>query len=148
MDMTLRVTAFTGLGPGVHQVAVTDVQIKQAKAGGDYLRWEFTDREGKTASVNSSVEMTPGNKTGKWFQALTGIPTTIDTDRKLSEVIGHWCTIVVELNPEGYPKVIAVTEAQEAAPKSPVKPLTDAKKAEQQHAIQEGEVDPTSELPF
>lgn len=143
--MTLHVTAYSGLGPGVHQVAVTDLKVAKAKAGGDYLRWEFTDREGKTASTNSSVEMTPGNKTGKWFAALTGRPTEIGQDRQLSEVIGHWCTIVIELNPEGFPKVIALTEAQGNAPTSPVRPVTNA---ETQKALQEAELDPTSELPF
>lgn len=122
----LEVTAYAGIGPGVKQVAVTNLEVRAAKAGGDYLRWEFTDRDGKTGSANSSVEMTPGNKTGKWFAALTGRPTVVGEKRSLSEVIGKWCTIVVELNPEGYPKVIALTEPEGSAPKSPVKPLDES----------------------
>src|SRR6185369_18011752 len=62
--LMLEVTAYTGLGPGPHDVNVTGLSIKTAKAGGDYLRWEFTDATGKTASANTSKEMTPGNKTG------------------------------------------------------------------------------------
>jgi hypothetical protein len=112
----LEVTAYTGLGDGVHAIAVTAVERKTAKAGGDYLRWEFTDANGKTASANSSVEMTPGNKTGKWFAALTGKPTVVGESRALTEVIGAPGTIVIEINPEGYPKVIALT-ARQAAPK-------------------------------
>ena len=139
----LEVTAYSGIGPGIHQAAVTALDTKQAKQGGDYLRWEFTDRDGKTLSANSSVEMTPGNKTGKWFAALTGRPTIVGEKRAISEVIGHWCTLVVELNQEGYPKVIALTEAQ-LQPTSPVKPLeTGAQKAERIHAAQEGD-----DLPF
>ncbi len=105
----LEVTAYTGLGEGVHPINVTAVERKTAKAGGDYLRWEFTGADGKTASANSSVEMTPGNKTGKWFAALTGKPTVVGESRALTEVIGAPGTIVIEINPEGYPKVIALT---------------------------------------
>jgi hypothetical protein len=113
----LEVTAYTGLGAGVHSVAVTDCKVMPAKAGGTYLRWEFADHTGRTASANSSVEMTPGNKTGKWFAALTGKPTEVGQSRALTEVIGRPGTIVIEINPEGYPKVIALT-AREAAPKA------------------------------
>ncbi len=138
----LNVTAYTGIGPGIHEVNVTALDIKTAKAGGDYLRWEFTDAKGKTTSANSSIEMTPGNKTGKWFAALTGKPTEVDQSRALTEVIGRPASIVVELNPEGFPKVIALT-AREAKAKG-VKPFSeDAAKAETQHALQEGD-----ELPF
>ena len=113
--MSLDVTAFTGLGEGSHDVVVTGLDKKAAKAGGEYLRWEFSDRDGKTASANSSVEMTPGNKTGKWFASLTGKPTVIGESRQMAEVIGKPGTILVEINPEGYPKVIALV-ARQAAP--------------------------------
>jgi hypothetical protein len=105
----LNVTAYTGIGPGVHEVNVTACEVKTAKAGGDYLRWEFSDAKGNTTSANSSMEMTPGNKTGKWFAALTGKATEVGQSRALTEVIGKPATIVVELNPEGFPKVIALT---------------------------------------
>jgi hypothetical protein len=115
--LMLEVTAYSGLGPGIHEVTVTALETKQAKAGGDYLRWEFTTQDGKTTSANSSIEMTPGNKTGKWFAALTGRPTEVGQKRSVGEVIGKGASIVVELNPEGYPKVIALT-ARQAAPKA------------------------------
>ena len=111
----LNVTAYTGIGPGIHEVNVTALDIKTAKAGGDYLRWEFTDAKGNTTSANSSMEMTPGNKTGKWFAALTGKATEVGQSRALTEVIGAPATIVVELNPEGFPKVIALTARTSAA---------------------------------
>ena len=114
----LEVTAYTGLGAGVHQINVTGCEVKPAKAGGTYLRWEFTDATGKTASANSSVEMTPGNKTGKWFAALTGKPTEVGQSRALTEVIGRPGTIVIEINPEGYPKVIALTPRLEGVAKA------------------------------
>ena len=119
---TLEVTAYTGIGPGASDINVTECKVMQSKAGGDYLRWEFTDAQGKTASANSSVEMTPGNKTGKWFAALTGKPTEVEQSRDLREVIGKPGTIMVELNAEGYPKVLALTGRQSSV-KSPVKPM-------------------------
>jgi len=141
--MSLDVTAFTGLGEGSHDIVVTGLEKRSAKAGGEYLRWEFSDRDGKTASANSSIEMTPGNKTGKWFASLTGKPTVVGESRQMAEVIGRPGSIMVEINPEGYPKVVALV-ARKADPRVVV-PFaeTDAKKAEQQHAIQEGD-----ELPF
>ncbi len=146
----LNVTAYTGIGPGIHEVNVTGLDIKTAKAGGDYLRWEFTDAKGNTTSANSSMEMTPGNKTGKWFAALTGKATEVGQSRALTEVIGAPATIVVELNPEGFPKVIALT-ARTSPKKAAHTPAAlsvaqseGAAKAEQQHAIQERD----DELPF
>ncbi len=138
----LNVTAYTGIGPGIHEVNVTGLDIKTAKAGGDYLRWEFTDAKGNTTSANSSMEMTPGNKTGKWFAALTGKPTEVGQSRALTEVIGKPAAIVVELNPEGFPKVVALAASDRKA--KGVKPFSEgAAKAEEQHAVQESD-----ELPF
>jgi hypothetical protein len=146
--MTLNVTAFTGLGPGIHEVTVTSVERKVAKAGGDYLRWEFSDAQGNTTSANSSVEMTPGNKTGKWFAALTGKPTEVGQAREIAEVIGRPATIVLELNPEGFPKVLALT-ARTASPRR-VSSLAEATAhAEAVHNDQERN-EPTADdaLPF
>ena len=137
--MTLDVTAFTGLGEGIHQVVVTGVTRKIAKAGGDYLRWEFIDSDGKTASANTSVEMTPGNKTGKWFASLTGVPTTVGQSRQIAEVVGKACTIVVEINAEGYPKISALTARQGQAHANRESPVVTAAKAEAIHADQERE---------
>ena len=111
----LEVTAYTGIGPGIHDVTVTAVTQKNAKAGGVYLRWEFTRDDGKVTSDNTSVEMTPGNKTGKRFATLTGKPTEVGQARSLTEVVGKPCTIVTELNDEGYPKIVALT-AREVKP--------------------------------
>jgi len=144
----LEVTAFTGLGAGIHDVTVTDLTRKVAKTGGDYLRWEFADAQGHTTSANSSVEMTPGNKTGKWYAALTGRPTVVGEQRAMTEVIGKACTIVIELNSEGYPKILALTARQGTTPSAAPFAETDAKRAAAQKALQEGEDDPTNALPF
>jgi hypothetical protein len=145
--MSLEVTAYSGIGPGVHDVRVTGLETKASKMGGDYLRWEFSgdepDIEGKTTSANSSVEMTPGNKTGRWFAALTGKPTVVGERREMSEVIGRPCTIVQELNAEGYPKLIALTARNATVPaRTPASVDIAAENAvafaQTQHAIQEG----------
>ena len=112
----LNVTAYYGIEPGIHPITVTGLEIKQAKTGGEYLRWEFTRDDGKITSANSSIEMTPGNKTGKWYAAVTGRPTVVGEQRALSEVIGKPGTILVELNAEGFTKVIAVTARQSSTP--------------------------------
>ena len=142
----LEVTAYTGLGPGIHDVNVTACSVKQAKAGGEYLRWEYTAADGKTASENTSKEMTPGNKTGKRFAALTGRPTEIGERRSLTEVIGKPATIVIEVNDEGYPKVIALTARSASVPhQEPASIAIAAEKAAEQHAIQEGD-EPQTEI--
>ena len=138
---TLEVTAYTGIGPGASDINVTDCKVMQSKAGGDYLRWEFTDAQGKTASANSSVEMTPGNKTGKWFAALTGKATEVGQSRDLREVIGKPGTIMVELNAEGYPKVLALTGRQSSV-SSPVRPLENVELPEK------ADTGPHDDLPF
>ena len=150
---TLEVTAYTGLGAGAHEVVVTDVTVKKAVAtGGEYLRWEFRDSDDKAASANTSLEVTPGNKTGKWFSALTGRPVVIGEKRDTAEVIGKPASIFIELNREGYPKVISVTGrqadprtvqsfAQSQTPAYADTPGTkaDVDAAAAQHAVQEGD---------
>ncbi len=127
----LEVTAYTGLGPGIHEIHVTGLSVKTAKAGGDYLRWEFTAADGKTASANTSKEITPGNKTGKWYAALTGRPVQIGEQRALTEPIGKAGTIVIEVNDEGYPKVIALT-GRESTPAAHPPVIETIQAAEQQ----------------
>ena len=142
----LNVTAYTGIGPGVHAVNVTALDIKTAKAGGDYLRWEFTTEDGKTTSANSSMEMTPGNKTGKWFAALTGKATEVGQSRALTEVIGKPATIVVELNPEGFPKVIALTAR--TSPKRTQRPVAETVADSEAQVVEAPDEAVSDELPF
>jgi hypothetical protein len=149
----LEVTAYTGLGAGPHDVVITDVLVKVAKAGGDYLRWEFADKNDNKASVNTSKDITPGNKTGKWMGAVTGRPVVVGERRDTDELIGKPASIFIEINAEGYPKVISVTGRQAdprvvSAPyaEQQLKAATD--KAAATHAAQEGGTDPLGDLPF
>lgn len=115
--MKIEATAYTGLGPGPHDVTVTGVEVKAARVtGAPYLQWEFTDAEGNTTKTNTSTDFTPGNKTGRWYSALTGrtivVGETYDTD----DLIGKPASIYIELNAEGYTKVISVN-ARQVSPK-------------------------------
>lgn len=106
--MKLEVTAYSGLGPGPHDINVTGLEVKASKrTGASYLRWEFTDAEGKTATENSSIEITPGNKTGRWIASLTGRPIVVGESVDTSIVLGLPGSIFIE-EQDGYPKVISV----------------------------------------
>lgn len=143
--MTLNTRAYTGLEPGQHDVAVTALEPKTAKAGGRYLRWTFTGRNGDSVTANTAIDLTPNNSTGKWFASLTGRPTVVGELREIHEVIGRAATIEVEETPEGYPKVVNLMGRQTTS--SPVKPLVEAtQKAAEQHALQENE--DSGDLPF
>lgn len=124
MTLDVTATAYTGLGPGPHDIVVSGIERKQAKAGGDYMRWEFTDAEGNSGSANTSADLTPGNKTGRWYSALTGRVVEVGKNYSLAECIGKPGSIFIELNAEGYPKVISVT-ARTAKPKK-VMPVLEA----------------------
>lgn len=116
MTLEVEATAYSGLGPGPHNVNVTGIERKQAKAGGSYFRWEFTDAAGDTATANTAEALTPGNKTGRWYSALTGKVVDVGAKYSLAECIGKPAAIFIELNPEGYPKVISV-QARTADPR-------------------------------
>lgn len=146
MTLNVQATAYTGLGPGPHAVHVTGIERKVAKAGGDYFRWEFTDPTGSVASANTSADLTPGNKTGKWYSALTGKVVQVGGNYSLADCIGKPADIFIELNQEGFPKVISVTARQTHAQASNTTEqvlASERQKAAEQHAIQEGD-----ELPF
>lgn len=105
----MKVAKYDGLGPDIYDAVVGAVTPKKAQAtGAPYLRWEFVTSDGDI-SANSSAVITPGNKTGKWYSAITGLALVEDMDIEMQDCVGKPCRIVVELNPEGYPKVSSVT---------------------------------------
>lgn len=108
--------------PGVYQAVCTGVETRSAKDGsGDFRVWEFTLRDGtgRTVSASSSMSTTPKSKGGKWLAGLLGKAPQVG---QTVEPVGQACTIVVELNDDGYERVIAVTAPADAATPSPVKP--------------------------
>lgn len=145
MTLDVTATAYTGLGPGPHDIVVTGIERKVAKAGGDYMRWEFSDAEGNTTSANTSADLTPGNKTGRWYSALTGRVVEVGKPYSLADCIGKTGAIFIELNAEGYPKVISVT-ARTVNPRK-VTPALEAEAAAQLHDDEPLSA-PTDALPF
>jgi hypothetical protein len=146
MTWETEVTAYTGLGEGPHAIVVTGMERKVAKAGGDYIRWEFSDEEGKTASANSAIEITPGNKTGKWLAALTGRPVVVGEKRDPREAVGRPGNIFIEINPEGYPKVISVTGRQATTQARP--PVGETVAASEATPAPVAAPGPSGDLPF
>lgn len=145
--MKLTVAAYTGLGPGPHDVAVTGIELLKSKMGGQYLQWEFTDAEGKTTKANSAAEITPGNKTGKWYQAVTGKTITVGQDVDIEDVIGCAASIFIEEQPDGFGKVISVQGRTRSA--KAAQPVAEQVYAAEQ-PVQPAAVGPTvkDDLPF
>ena len=143
----LEVTAFTGLGPGQHDVVVTGCEVRPSKAGGTYLWWQFTGAEGKTTSAITDVAMTPGNKTGRWFASLTGKPTVIGESRALTEVFGKAATIEMVINAEGYPKITALMGRQ-TSPKRAQRPVGETVADSEAQVVEAPDEAVSDELPF
>jgi hypothetical protein len=151
--VTLEVKAYSGLGPGEHDVTVTDCKITQSKRfGGDYLRWEYTDDAGRTITENSSTDITPGNRTGKRFSALLGKPVEVGEHYAPADVIGRPAKIFVEMDGD-YPKVVMLvarkaTAAHRTASAEAVANSEGTQKAADLKAGQEGDPTDPDALPF
>jgi hypothetical protein len=138
--MPVTIKYAPALEAGTYDATVTDVEEKVSlKTGGSYHRWEFTIEDGRTISALTGMSFGPTAKAGKWTAALLGRVPELGEE---VELVGMSCIIQVGLDEEGRSEVISLLGRPKTT-KSPVKPLTDAQNAEQQHAIQEGD-----ELPF
>lgn len=115
--MTFQVTEYIpNVAPGAYPAVCTGIEVIPAKGvNTPYRRWEFTlaDGTGRTAPGTSSMQTTPGSKAGKWAAALIGRVPAVGENLTL---IGQPCTIVVELNDNGYEKVTSVLPRQAAPP--------------------------------
>lgn len=146
--MPITVTGYSpNVPPGPYQATCTDVRERAAKSDPTnmFRVWEFTLDDGRTTSGSSSLSTSPRSKGGKWLAALLG---RAPVEGETVEPIGLRATIIVELDDNGYEKVTTVAPPESKGAVSPVRPLTKAEQAAEQHALQEGELDPTSELPF
>lgn len=126
--MPIEVAAYTPtVAPGPHQATCTGVVEKAAKADPTNLFrvWEFTLDDGRTTSGSSSLSTSPKSKGGKWLAALLG---RVPEPGESVEPVGRRCTIIVELDDNGYEKVTTVAPAESRGRTSPVKPM----KAEEQ----------------
>lgn len=133
--------------PGAYQAVCTQCDKKPAKDGsGDFRVWEFTLRDGtgRTVNASSSLSTTQKSKGGKWLAALLGHAPQVG---ETVEPVGKPCTIIVELNDDGYERVAMVTAPGDAPAQSPVKPMYEG--MEQDEASPEkGDKKEVGDLPF
>lgn len=140
--MPITVAAYTpSIAPGPYQATCTGLAEKATKDGATFRVWEFTLDDGRSTSGASSLSTSPKSKGGKWLTTLLGRqPEAGET----VEPVGKRCTIIIELDDNGYERVTAVAPPESKGARSPVKPLQEAtQKAADQHALQEGD-----DLPF
>jgi len=112
----IEVAAYTpNVAPGAYEAVCTDVAVREGKDGSSFRRWEFTltDGTGKTISAASSLSTSPKSKGGKWLAALLGRQPA---PGESVEPVGQHCTIIVELNENGYETVSGVIQATHTLP--------------------------------
>jgi hypothetical protein len=98
--------------PDVYDAVCTNIEIIPPKGTNtEYRRWTFSLLDGRTVPGTTSMQNTPGSKAGKWAAALAG-RTLVVGDKPV--LIGAPCKIVVELNDNGYERVINVLPRQAA----------------------------------
>ena len=113
--MPITVAAYTPtVAPGPYQATCTDVVEKATKDGNTFRVWEFTTDSGQNVSGASSLSTSPKSKGGKWLAALLGRqPEAGET----VDPVNKRCTIIVELDDNGYEKVTTVAPAEAVSPK-------------------------------
>lgn len=145
--MPITVAAYTpSIAPGPYQATCTGLAEKATKDGATFRVWEFTLDDGRSTSGASSLSTSPKSKGGKWLTALLGRQAEAG---ETVEPVGRRCTIIIELDDNGYERVTTVAPPES---KSPAKITRPAQFAAEQHAIQEGDPAPVAEgqedLPF
>ena len=112
--MPITVAAYTpSIAPGPYQATCTGLTEKATKDGATFRVWEFTLDDGRSTSGASSLSTSPKSKGGKWLAALLGRQAEAG---ETVEPVGRRCTIIVELDDNGYERVTTV------APPEAVKP--------------------------
>ena len=149
--MPIEVAAYTpSVSPGPHQATCTDVLVKAAKSDptNEFRVWTFTLDDGRTTSGSSSLSTSPKSKGGKWLAALLGrVPVAGES----VEPIGRRCTIIVELDDNGYEKVTTVAPPEAVKPQRRTTPALEAEAAAQLHddtPLSGTPEVPTGDLPF
>lgn len=141
--MPITVAAYTpSVAPGPYQATCTGVVEKAAKSDPTniFRVWDFTLDDGRTTSGSSSLSTSPKSKGGKWLAAMLGrVPEAGES----VEPAGMRCTIIVELDDNGYEKVTTVAPPQGPGPRKATHAGPAADAAAAQHAAQEGD-----DLPF
>lgn len=107
--------------PGIYPARITNAEVKPAKSGGNYIKWEMTifGAEGDLARFNNHKvwhnTMTSGKGAGMlktFYKAATGAELTggLDTDALLGKEVNLTLAEGKDQNgqPSGYPEVKAV----------------------------------------
>ena len=144
--MPFTATAYVpSIKPGAYQAICTGVEERSSKADPTnvFRVWAFqlTDGSLRTIDGSSSLATSPKSKGGKWAAALIG---HMPEPGEIVEPEGRPCTIIVAIKETtGYEYVETVAPAA-----SPMGLPAATDKAERIHAQQEGDTDPTGDLPF
>ena len=113
--MPITVAAYTpSIAPGPYQATCTGLDTRQSKDGGEFRVWTFTTDGGQEASGASSMSTSPKSKGGKWLAALLG---RVPEAGEEVEPVGKRCTIIVELDDNGYERVTTVAPPEAVSPK-------------------------------
>ncbi len=119
--------------PGVYQAVLLDVEEKAAKKDPTniFRVWHFQLTDGSLRMVDgsSSLYTSEKSKGGKWLRALLG---AVPAEGQMAEPEGKLATIQVDLDDNGYERVVDVMPA-----------ISGTAKAAAIHAQQEGD-----DLPF
>ncbi len=119
--------------PGVYQAVLLEVEEKAAKKDPTnvFRVWHFQLTDGSLRMIDGSSSLYTSDKSkgGKWLRALLG---KVPADGEIAAPEGKTCTVQVDLDDNGYERVVDV-----------LPPISGAQNAAQQHAIQEGD-----DLPF
>ena len=143
--MPITVAAYTpSIAPGPYQATCTGLTEKATKDGNTFRVWEFTLDDGRSTSGASSLSTSPKSKGGKWLTALIGRQAEAG---ETVEPVGRRCTIIIELDDNGYERVTTVAPP-EAAPRRQTRTATaeaiadseGTAKATTIHAVQEDEL--------
>ena len=144
--MPFTATAYIpSIKPGAYQAICTGVEERSSKADPTnvFRVWAFqlTDGSLRTIDGSSSLATSPKSKGGKWAAALIG---HMPEPGEIVEPEGRPCTIIVAIKETtGYEYVETVAPAA-----SPMGLPAATDKAAAIHARQEGDTDPTGDLPF
>ena len=117
--------------PGLYPATITEVQLKVAEDGREWLSWGVTlDDDGRLASGGSSFSISPRSKSYAWVAAVLGrramgggaVITAAD-------LIGKACTVNIIEDAEGFSKVEGILPPQGGHPVPDLQGLIDEAQA-------------------
>jgi hypothetical protein len=102
--------------PGVYPATVSEIVLREADDGREWLAWEFALDDGRRIGGGTSYALGVRTKAFAWITALLGRERMGGgTQITETDLQGAVCQIVVELDAEGLPKVGSVLPPSMAA---------------------------------